>query len=55
MRRLRALGNIERGCWLIDQTAPMNVVAVAQVRTMDRRLVGNALAFRDALRAFPSE
>ena len=32
MRRLRALGNIERGCWLIDQTAPMNVVAVAQVR-----------------------
>lgn len=32
MRRLRALGNIERGCWLIDQTAPMNVLAVAQVR-----------------------
>ncbi len=30
--RLRALGNIERGCWLIDQAAPMNVLAVAQVR-----------------------
>lgn len=32
MQRLRTLGNIERGCWLIDQTAPMNVVAVAEVR-----------------------
>ncbi len=32
MRRLRLLGNIERGCWLIDQTAPMNVLAVAQVK-----------------------
>lgn len=32
MVRQRALGNIERGCWLIDQTAPMNVLAVAQVR-----------------------
>lgn len=32
MRKLRVLGNIERGCWLIDQTAPMNVLAVAQVR-----------------------
>ena len=32
MGRLRILGNIERGCWLIDQTAPMNVLAVAQVR-----------------------
>lgn len=32
MGRLRALGNIERGCWLIDQTAPMNVLAVAQVQ-----------------------
>lgn len=31
MERMRALGNIERGCWLIDQTAPMNVLAVAQV------------------------
>lgn len=31
MQRLRALGNIERGCWLIDQTAPMNVVVVAEV------------------------
>lgn len=31
MGRLRGLGNIERGCWLIDQTAPMNVLAVAQV------------------------
>lgn len=32
MQRLRVLGNIERGCWLIAQTAPMNVVAVAVVR-----------------------
>lgn len=32
MQQLRALGNIERGCWLIDQTAPMNVVAIAEVR-----------------------
>ena len=32
MQRLRTLGNIERGCWLIDQTAPMNVVAVAEVQ-----------------------
>ena len=32
MQRERALGSIERGCWLIDQTAPMNVVAIAAVR-----------------------
>lgn len=32
LRRLRRLGNIERGCWLIAQTAPMNVLSVAQVR-----------------------
>lgn len=32
MQRMRALGNIERGCWLITQTAPMNVVAAVEVR-----------------------
>lgn len=32
MQRVRVLGNIERGCWLISQTAPMNVVAIAEVR-----------------------
>ncbi|HNN98076.1 MAG TPA: condensation domain-containing protein, partial [Pseudomonadota bacterium] len=44
MGYLRPLGDIERGCWLIDQTAPMNVVAIAALRG---RL--DLLRLRDAL------
>lgn len=45
MGYLRPLGDIERGCWLIDQTAPMNVVAIAALRgRLDLARLADALA-----------